>query len=63
MISRGVMAGTNSANHNPTLIPRNHVKLNKLHYSGVPSSSPFSGGLGSPLVIVDPLLGEPIELV
>jgi len=29
----------------------------------MPSSPPFLPGLGLPLVILDPLLGEPIELV
>ena len=32
-------------------------------FSRVPSSPTFSRGLGSPLVVRDPALGEPIELV
>ena len=36
------------------------VYLNSDHHSRVRSSSAFSGGLGLPLVIIDPLIGEPV---
>ena len=35
----------------------------KTRVSRVPSSRPFLRGLDLPLVIIDPLLGEPIQFV
>jgi len=39
-----------------------HATINYTHNktSRVRSSAAFSGGLGLPLVIIDPLLGEPV---
>ena len=36
------------------------IILSLLDHSRVPSSPPFSRGLGSPLVVLDPVLGKPI---